>query len=164
MGDSMDSIKMKTLSLCRFHKDNKYHMIFLKKLISDKTITARFNGFLPNLTKNYDDDILGKGFFVVDEKNLIGYVDIGNYSEDERSVYIRQAIDIEKRGKSYGKRTLSEISDLIFCMHPEVENIKAKVANDNIACLRMLSDCGYKWLHDDYYALENPYIKNSNKK
>lgn len=56
---SMRDIKMNTLSLCRFNKGNKEHVNFLKEIISDETITKRFQGFLPNLLRNNHDDYYG---------------------------------------------------------------------------------------------------------
>ena len=70
----MKKIEMDTLSLCKFDKDNKDHMIFLKKLLADETIKERFQGLLPNLMKKTDDTIIGMGFFIADGDCLVGYV------------------------------------------------------------------------------------------
>ncbi len=156
----MENIKLDTLSLCKFDKDNKYHMIFLKKLLNDETIKERFQGLLPKLMKNMDDCVIGKGFFIADNDKLIGYVDIGNYNANERAVYIRQAIDKDERGQSYGKKALIETCDFIFRTYSEVENIKARIAPDNEVSIRMAIACGFSNIRDDYYGIENPYIKN----
>lgn len=161
IGDVMKDIKMDTLSLCKFDKDNKYHMIFLKKILKDKTITERFQGFLPNLTKKYDGTIIGAGFFIADGDVLVGYIDIGNYNANEKAVYIRQTIDQDARGNGYGKRSLYEVCDFIFKEYPNVENIKARIAPDNEASIRMAVACGFTNIRDDYYGIENPYIKNN---
>jgi len=139
-------------------------MVFFKELLKDETITNRFQGFLPNLMKNNDSSIIGKGFFIKDENQLIGYVDIGNYNESEHAVYIRQAISSNKRGMGYGKRSLFEICDLIFANYPEIENIKARIATDNVFSIEMAKACGFKWIRDDYYGITNPYIKNNKTK
>lgn len=158
----MNKIKMDTLSLCSFDKDNVHHMMFLKKLLKDETIKTRFQGLLPNLMRKPDDDtIIGKGFFIADENVLVGYVDIGNYNEEEKAVYIRQAIDKDERGKSYGAKTLLEVCDFIFRKYPLVENIKARIAHDNEASIKMALACGFTNIRDDYYGLQNPYIKSS---
>lgn len=157
----MKKIEMETLSLCKFDKDNKYHMIFLKKILADETIKERFQGLLPNLMKKVDDTIIGMGFFIADGDCLVGYVDIGDYNENEKAVYIRQAIDKDKRGKNYGQRALLEVCDLIFKEYPLVENIKARIAPDNEASIRMAIACGFANIRDDYYGIENPYIKNN---
>lgn len=157
----MDDIKIGSLSLSRFDKDNKYHMIFFKKLIHDEDILNRFQGFLHNLNNKSSEDIFGKGFFVKDEDELIGYVDFGAYHEDDKSVYIREAIASDKRGKSYGKRTLTEVTDYIFRTYPFVESIKARIASDNYICISMAWDCGFT-NKGEYFTLDNPYIKNNN--
>ncbi len=108
-----------------------------------------------------DDSIIGKGFFISDNGKLIGYIDIGNYNVNEKAVYIRQAIDQDVRGRNYGKRTLYELCDFIFREYPDVENIKARIASDNQASIRMALACGFTNIRDDYYGMENPYTKNN---
>lgn len=160
----MESITMETLSLNTFDKDNKIYLDFLKKLLCDKTIKQRFQGFLPNLLRENTNSIIGRGFFVSCDNELIGYIDIGNYNINEKSVYLRCAIEKSKRKKAYGRRILSEISDYIFNTHPEVETIKLKIDKDNVPSLKVADACGYKWINDDYYGLSNPYTKSHTHK
>ncbi len=160
----MEDIKLNTLSLRTFDKENKKHLLFLKKLVSDTSITNRFNGMLPQLTKDSEDGILGKGFFISDEDTLVGFVEIGQFSTEEKCVYLRAAIDKDLRGQHYGKRTLEDVSDYLFQNYNKIECIKVKIAHDNTPSIRTAASCGYKWIRDDYYGLYNPYLEKSTKK
>lgn len=156
----MNDIKIGSLSLCSFDKDNKYHIIFLKKLIHDEDILNRFQGFLSKLNNKSSEDIFDKGFFVKNEDELIGYVDFGAYHEDDKSVYIREAIASDKRGKSYGKRILTEVTDYIFKTYPFIESVKARIASDNFASMSMAWNCGF--INDgEYFSLNKSYVKNT---
>ena len=46
------NIKMDTLTLCEFDKDNLSHMKFLKNMLTDNSIKERFQGAL-DLIKEY---------------------------------------------------------------------------------------------------------------
>ena len=155
----MNKIKMDELDLCYFDKNNKSHVLFLKQVLSDDSITKRFSGFLPNLMKKNQNSIYGMGFLVEDNEKLIGYVDIGNYNKEEKCVYIRQAVDKNIRAKSYGKRILLEFTNFIFSNYPEVEKIKAKIHEDNIVSIKMAEACGFENSYNDFYELKNPFIK-----
>ena len=54
------NIKMDTLTLCEFDKDNLSHMKFLQNMLTDNSIKERFQGFLPNLNKKTYGFSLGK--------------------------------------------------------------------------------------------------------
>lgn len=150
---------METLNLVSFDKENVEHIIFLRKLLRDKTISERFNGLLPQLNAKHNDGVIGKGFFLADGDELVGYVDIGQYNVEEEAVYIRGAVDKDKRGNHYGYRLLSETTDYIFANYPKVRNVKVKIAEDNTASLKTAGACGFIWLGSDYYGKSNPYEK-----
>ena len=154
------NIKIDTLTLCEFDKDNLSHMKFLKNMLTDNSIKERFQGFLPNLNKKTYGFSLGKAYLVADDDEIVGYIEVSNYNKSEKAVYLREAIDSTKRKKKYGQRALKEFTDLIFKTYPEVEIAKARIANDNKASLNMADACGFKWISDDYYGLENKYLKN----
>lgn len=66
----------------------------------------------------------------------------------------------EIKEKKYGQRALSEVCELIFREYPLIENIKARIVPDNEASIRMAISYGFTNIRDDYYGIENPYVKN----
>ncbi|MEG1648008.1 MAG: GNAT family N-acetyltransferase [Bacilli bacterium] len=155
----MNKIKLNTLTLSDFDKTNIEHISFFKKLAHDKSIESRFQGLGVGLLHTYDKTFFDRGFFVEVNDELIGYINIGNFNELEKCVYLREAIDSDKRGKSYGKLLLKEISEYIFSNYMQVEKIILKIAFDNISSLNTANACGYKLLYSDYYYLLNPYLE-----
>lgn len=159
----MKNIKIGEFHLCSFDKNNKNHMLFLKKILKDDSVIKRFQGFLPHLLKD-TNDIFDKGFFVSKNNELIGYVDFDNFSKEEQAVYIRQMIDKEKRGLGYGSSILSEVCNYVFKTYPFVTKVKARIAKDNVKSIMMAYNAGFINDIDDYYTLSNPSIKQDNKK
>lgn len=155
----MNIITLNTLELTNFDKNSPSHLIFLKKLIKDKTITRRFQGFSGNVLHNFSNTIFGNGFFIQKDNTLIGYISIGKYNDQEKSIYLQAAISSDFRGQGFGKLTLEEVSDHIFKNYYEVEKIILKIANDNIQSLATANSCGFKWLEKDYYIKFNPYLR-----
>lgn len=80
----MEDIVIGKLTLVNFNSNDKTHLMTLKKLAKDTDITSRFNGFLQHLN-NKNSNFFNKGFFVRDEENLIGYIDLSNFNEEEKS-------------------------------------------------------------------------------
>ena len=156
--------KIGTLTLHTFDKDNNEEKDFLKKICFDETIKKRFQGITIGLLNNPRKEFFNHGFLVTHNDTFIGYIGIGAYDDINHSVYLRAAIDKDKRGHSYGKTLLSEITEYIFQMYPQVENICLKIANDNKASLMTANACGYQWLRDDFYIKYNPYIERTKVK
>ena len=90
---------------------------------------------------------------------MVGFVDIGQFNGEEEAVYLRGAIDKDKRGKHYGTLMLSETTDYIFANYPKVRNVKLKIDEDNKASLSTANACGFIWAGADYYVKGNPYEK-----
>lgn len=151
------NIKMQTLTINNFNKDNITDLEFIKKLCKDETIKSRFQGILAGLLNN--NEFFDHGFLVSHDNELIGYIHIGAIDKQEHSIYLRAAVDKNKRGFGYGKTILQEITEYIFKNYPQVESIRLKIANDNKASLMTSNACGYKWLVDDYYIKYNPFIE-----
>ena len=151
-------IKIGTLTINNFDKNNITNLEFIKKLCNDDTIKSRFQGMLSGLLNN--NEFFDHGFLVSHNNELVGYVHIGALNFEEKSVYLRAAVDKDKRGMNYGKTILSEITEYIFNNFKEVESIRLKIANDNKASLMTSNACGYKWLEKDYYVKYNPYLNN----
>lgn len=160
---SVEYVSLGTLKLNTFDKDNKQMLEFLKKLIKDETIISRFQGMTVGLLKNDRNEFFGHGFLVTDNNEFVGYIGIGDYNQKEKSVYLRYAIDKEKRGKSYGKTLLNEITEHIFKNYSSIESIRLKIASDNKASLMTANSCGYKWLNDEFYSKDNYYIEKTSK-
>ncbi|MBE6154785.1 MAG: GNAT family N-acetyltransferase [Firmicutes bacterium] len=154
-------MKLNTIDLITFDKNNPIHLEFLKSLIKDESIIKRFHGFSSGLLHTKKDEFFGQAYFLEENNELFGFVDIGNYIVDEKSVYLRIAVDKNKRGKGYGKKILEEVSEFIFKNKLQVESIKVKIANDNIQSLNMAASCGYEWVNSDYYIKYNPYLNNN---
>lgn len=152
------NIKLETLTIHNFDKNNKTELEFIKKLCNDETIKSRFQGLLRGLID--DKGFFDHGFLVSHNNNLVGYVYIGSFNDEEKCVYLRAAIDKDKRGMNYGKTILSEITEYIFKNYSQVESIRLKIASDNKASLMTSNACGYQWLIDDFYIKYNPYIEN----
>ncbi len=127
----------------------------------DETIISRFQGIVPGLVKNPNNEFFNHGFLVMCENNLVGYIGIGEFNLEEKSVYLRAAIDREQRGKAYGKILLEEITCYIFSNFDIVENIRLKIALDNKPSLNTARSCGYEWLEKDLFIKYNPNIKRS---
>ena len=160
----MKDIVIGELTLVNFNSNDKTHLMTLKKLAKDSDITSRFNGFLQHLN-NKNSIFFNKGFFVRDEENLIGYIDLSNFNEEEKAVYIRQAIFKEYRGnkeKRYGTLLLNEITDYIFSNYSMVHYIKARIHHDNISSMKMAWNCDFS-NDEEIFSKENPYIKNKLK-
>ena len=121
------NIKLDTLSLVQFDKNNKDHVIFLKKIIHDDSIKNRFNGFINRLNSRVNNGILDRAFFVSNNACLIGFIDIGALNNEEKAVYLREAVDKDKRGNNYGNKILNEISNFIFLNYPDVEIIRLRM-------------------------------------
>lgn len=157
-------IKLDTLKLVTFDKDQEHHVIFLKELIKDKTILRWFSGITNNLLHNHGDEFFDRSFFVEDENNnLVAFINIGDFNEIERAVYLRAATRREYRGLGIGKTLLLEITNYIFKNHNEVDMVKLKIDSENKASLATANACGYKWLEKDYYGKLNPNLINDNE-
>ncbi len=157
----MENIVIGNLMLVSFDSDNKEHLMMLKMLAKDSFITSRFNGFLHHLN-NKNSNFFNKGFFVKDENNLIGYVDLSNFNKEEKAVYIRQAIFKEYRGdnkKRYGTLLLNEITDYIFSNYPMVHYVKARIHHDNLSSMKMAWNCHFS-NNGEIFSKKNPYIVN----
>jgi len=154
----MKYAKIGTLTLNIIDKENKEDLEFIKKLCKDKTITSRFQGITLDLLNAKKKEFFNHSFLVTHNDEYVGYIKIGQYNEQEKSIYLRAAIDLEKRGKSYGKTLLNEITEYVFQTYSQVESIRLKIANDNKASLMTANSCGYEWLRDDFYIKNNPYI------
>lgn len=141
-----------------FDKNNKDHIIALKSMLKDEEITERFQGFLPKLS-NKSIDIFNKGFWVVHNNQIVGYLDVSNYNKEENCIYLRGAIFKEFRDKHLGTDMLNNACKLIFSKYPFINQIKLKIADDNITSQKIAANAGFKWEKDDFYYLENPYIE-----
>lgn len=159
----MEFIKLQTLSLHTFDKENKSALEFIKKLCKDETIQTRFQGITSGLLHNEKKDFFNHSFLVTDNNVFIGYINIGTYNKNEKCVFLRAAIDKDNRGKSYGRSLLNEATDYIFKTYPEVESIRLKIAIDNKASLMTAKACEYEWLENDFYIKYNPYINKKRK-
>lgn len=147
------------ITLVNFNKNNIDHLNFYKKLKNDEDIKKRFQGLLPNLLRQSNNNYyLNKGFLVAINDILVGYIDIGAFNEQEEAVYFRGAIAKDFRGKSYGTLMLHNVADLIFKNYPFVKKIKLKIENDNTPSIIVAQKNGFKWDGKDYYYLENPYL------
>ena len=153
----MEYAKIGTLTLTTFDKDNREDLEFIKRMCQDETIRSRFQGIMRGLS-NEKKSFFDTGFLVKHDKDLIGYIHIGNFNELDHCVYLRSAVDKDKRGLSYGKTILSEITEYIFQNYPQVESIRLKIAIDNKPSLMTANSCGYLWLEDDFYIKYNPYM------
>lgn len=98
------------------------------------------------------------------DNKIIGYVDFGNFNNEEEAVYIRELVDKDKRHLGYGTLILSEVCDYVFKTYPFVYKIKARIAPDNIKSIMMAYNAGFINDRDDYYSLSNPYTKEMNIK
>lgn len=155
--------KIGILTINTFDKENIEAREFVKKLCQDETIKARFQGITVGLLNNPRKEFFDHGFLVSHNNIFIGYIGIGAYDDIKHSVYLRAAIDKDRRGHSYGKILLEEITEYIFQKYPNVEIICLKIAPDNKASLMTANACGYQWLKDDFYGKNNPYINKKLK-
>ncbi len=149
---------LETLKLVTFDKNNLEHMLFLKSLRQDESIKERFQGIAANLL-HPTDRFWGNSYFVKDKDTLVGFLNIGNYNIEEKSVYLRGATLKGYRGMGYGKKFLKESTDYIFNNYLQVESIRLVIARDNIASLKTAEDCGYTWLNKDIYIAYNPNLR-----
>ena len=160
----MEYAKLNTLTLHNFDKNDDSAVTFLKKIIIDESIKSRFQGITTGLLSNPKNEFFGHGFLVKHNNQFIGYIGIGNYNTEEQSTYLRAAIDKDIRGMNYGKTLLAEITEYIFYTYPQVENIRLKIARDNVPSLMTANACGYDWLEGDLFIKHNPYIKENKTK
>ena len=147
------------IELVEFNKDNVEHIKYFKKLRDDKSISIRFQGLFPYLLRK-GDTIFNRGFFLSYQNELVGYIDIGEFHEEEEAVYFRGAIDNEHRGKSLGKKMLKDVTEYVCNNYSYVKYIKLKIHKDNKPSINVALSNGYKQVSDELYILENPnYIK-----
>lgn len=156
----MEDIELKTLKLVNFDKKNSSHISFFKKLNGDSSIKKRFQGLLSPLVSK---EKFGKAFLVGDNNDLVGYIEIGEVDPDDDSVYLRAAVDEDKRGHGYGKRILSETSEYLFD-NTDIRSIKLKIADDNIPSMKVAFSGGYEKMGNEIYKLDNPYYKKNIRK
>lgn len=152
------------IRLVDFDKNNNDHVLFYKKLINDETISKRFTGLLPNLMRPASNAPFNKGYLVSIDNTLVGYIDISNYNDVEKAIYLRAAIEKSARKHNYGSQLLIYISKYLFTAYPQIEHIKLKIDVDNIASQKVAEKAGYTYLYSDYYGLDNPYLEFDNKK
>ena len=155
----MEFIKLETLSLHIIDKNNKGDFEFAKKLFQNKDIKKWVHGISNILSDNIKKEFFDKGFIVKDNNDYVGYLGIGSFNKQEKSVYLRAGIDSDKTGNGYGKKILGEITEYIFSNYEEIESIRLKIDRENIPSLKTANACGYTWLRDDFYVKYNPYIK-----
>ncbi len=155
----MTYIQLESLSLHTFDKSNRQQLEFIKQLCHDETIKKRFQGITIGLLNNPKNEFFNHGFLVANNNIYIGYIGIGNYDVENKRVYLKSAIDKNKRGNSYGKTLLNEITEYIFKNYP-IETINLKIANDNIVSIKTALSCGYQLLETEFYYKTNPYIAN----
>lgn len=156
------NIELETLTLNYFDKNNITNLEFIKKICSDETIKLRFQGILSGLMNK--NEFFDHGFLVSHNDELIGYVHIGSFNNEEKCVYLRAAVDKDKRGYGYGKTILQEVTEYIFKNYIQVESIRLKIGSDNRSSLMTSNACGYKWLEKDFYIRYNPYLNNTKTK
>lgn len=152
----MESIKLNTMELVYFDKENEEHLRYLKSLLSDKNIISRFQGILPALVSK--NSFFDKGFFIRYADEYIGCVIFGKYNSDEKNVYIRGfAIDKNHRGVMVGEHRLAQIADdeitkYIFNTYPEVSSILITVSPENGAGNKSAIRYGYSHVSDTRYS------------
>ncbi|MBQ9072343.1 MAG: GNAT family N-acetyltransferase [Bacilli bacterium] len=159
----MEYAKLETLTIHTFDKNDVKALEFIKKLCNDETIKARFQGLLVGLLNNKNNDFFNHGFLVSYNDTYIGYINIGEFNNEEKYVYLRADIDKDIRGAKYGQRLLSEITEYIFINYPQVESIRLKIASDNKPSLKVADSCGFVLAGYEIYAKNNPYISNKIK-
>lgn len=166
-------IDLGNIKLVEFNKEDKNHLNYLKNLLNDEKVTSRFKGILPALMKK-KEGILEKGFFLKLNEELCGYIQIGTYNIEEKSVYIRAAaLDEHHRNQKIklpnndevklATIMLNEVTEYLFNMYPEIEMIKLTIAEDNIAAIKHVIKCGYKYLNATHYGKENPNMIKKTK-
>lgn len=159
----MEYAKLETLTLHIVDKKNKNDFEFTKKMVFDESIKRWYTSIGNGLLVNPNNEFFNYSFLVKDGDEYIGIIGIGNYNSEEKCVYLRSAVDKDKRGKSYGKKILSEITEYIFSNYNNVESIRLKIDKENIASLATANYCGYTILESDYYIKYNPYIKTQKR-
>ncbi len=146
-------MKMDTLYLVSFEKENKEHLEFVMELLHDESIKKRFQGIFRSLN-NMSDEIYDNGYLINDGKELVGYIDIGALNEDG-TIYLKEAVSSKYRGMNYGSRILKEVTNFLFMNVDELDRIILRIADDNISSLKTADSCGYRWLEKDYYYKDN---------
>ena len=153
----MENIKLENIELVNFDKDNKKHLEYLKKILGDDSIKDRFQGILPALLSK--EKIFGKGFFLKNNDELMGYTQIGKFNKEEESIYILGiAIDKEHRGKktengkTLAEIMLNDISNHILHNYKEVNQIKITISDDNEPAIKLSQKCGYEHLTSTHYG------------
>lgn len=155
-----DNIKLDTIELVIFDRQNSEHIEFLKKIVQDKEITKYFQGFLNNLLRK-SNDIFDRGYFVRVNDQLVGYFDLGKYNEAEKAVYVREAVVKEYRGKhlGFGKLMLKEVSDYLFNTYDDLNCVKGVINKENKFSQNTMFSVGGYSVGNDYYLIENPNKK-----
>lgn len=102
---------------------------------------------------NFGDELFGRSFLIVQNNNIVGYLDIGNFNQIESCIYLRCAIRKDFREQNIGKNILNEVTHYIFNTYPYIDSIRLKIAQA----------CGYQWLNGDYYGKYNLKHQNIRK-
>lgn len=144
-----------SFSLISFEKNNDAHRSALYELLHDEDISSRFQGLLPNLMR-YQNEFYNRGFLLGLDDNIVGYIDISDIDKYNKYVYLRAAIIEEYRNKNYGKKMLTEITELLF--QQDVSSVRLVIDEDNIASRKIAIACGYENIMNEYFEKKNPYL------
>lgn len=152
----MDFVKLGNFDLVYFDKANVEHFRYYKFLVSDESITSKFQGIFPALVSR--NSFFDKGFFIRFDGEFIGCVIFGKYNLSERNIYIRGfAIDKNHRGMMFDNKRLSqavdeEICNYIFNSYPEIDSIFITVSPENGAGNKSAIRYGYSHVTDTRYS------------
>ena len=140
-------INLESLGLEMIDYDNVEHLSFLKKLMQSKDMS-----YLWNLTDSDLDNNQNVGNYLVigESGNYLGYLNVSDPTEAiyGNTVSVYYAIEESYRGKDYGKRIISEVSDWLFNKN-NIDCIVAQVDTNNSHSINTLTKAGMVQVHSD---------------
>lgn len=87
-----------------------------------------------------------KTFFLVEEKDVIGFIrifDLGEDLTDDETPLFDIRIKKDFRGKGFGKQAVDLTIEFVFNTYPNKNRFEATTRHDNLAMRRVLEKCGF---------------------
>lgn len=132
-------IHLDTIDLTRYN-DTKHHKL---KEDFENASSSKFIDSIKDrlISSSYNEDFSFQSAYVTEENGVsYGYIYLSSMKDDEISIEISMLKDF--RGKGYGSRTLTEVSNYLFDNH-NIKTITCDIDPSNKRSINMATTCGF---------------------
>lgn len=151
-------IKLKTLSITTYDKNNKKKYRFVKEMAEDPLIFQLVSNKLDHeLMKSCDDEevLIGSSYIVCDQKKLIGYLKLADL-EMSGILTIHYAVHPDYRHQGYGTKILTEVASYALHNISKVNTIQLNINKINDKSIACAKKAGY--IKQDNFINDTPVI------